>query len=115
MSKVVCFKLINGQEMVGKLNDDAAVLAEYAHLGGVVVLDEALIFNLNVIRGEDGEQRAQISFLPAGITVKGQGPSRVALSTLGLTQIDLDSNYEEGYERALSPIVRPGGGGRIIT
>lgn len=113
MSRVVCFKQLNGQEIVGKLNDSESVRAEYAHIPNVVVLDDALAFHVQVVQAEGGP-KAQVSFNPVSITAKSQGPSRIAFCGSLLVQIELDESYEAGYMQATSSIVVPNGGRLIV-
>lgn len=117
MSKTVTFKLLNGIDIIGKLNEEESAKAEYAHIPNAIILDDALVISIKVIRGENDEARAQVSFEPVTIPVEGQMASRVAISPSSINyQYTPDNAYVDGYHKSLSPIVLPpGGGGKIIA
>ena len=116
MGEVVTFKLLNGMDLIGKLNTSEEVKKEYAHIPNAIILDNAVIIGIHVVKGEDNQPRAQVSFDPVSIPVEGQGAARVALSpTTVAYQYPIESAYSDGYSRATSGIIMPPGGGKIIT
>ena len=116
MSNVVAFKLINGTDVIGTLNTEPSVLAEYAHIPNPVVLDDALVIMARVVSDANNENpRIQVSFEPLAYAIEGQGPARVAFAGATVLQFPVDTAYSEGYQRTVSPIaLPPGGGGKII-
>ena len=115
MGQVVCYKLLNGTEIVGKL--DEAKPGEFPEFDNPVVLDDALVFHMSAVPGPNGQPQMQLSFMPVSPMVKGQGPSRIPLNRSVIVHpIALEDSYEAGYLQATSPIaLPPGGGGKIIT
>ena len=116
MGEVVTFKLLNGIDIIGKLNTSDDAKKGFEHIPNVIVLDDAVVIGINVIRGEDNQARAQVSFDPVSVPVAGQGAARIGLSPNTVAyQYPIESVYEDGYSRATSGIILPPGNGKIIT
>lgn len=118
MGHTVTFKLVNGVDLVGKINTDTDVCAEFAHIPNVIVLDDAVVIGINVMKDEKtGQARAQVGFDPVSIPVEGQGAARIGLNPANIAyQYPLEGVYRDGYIMATSTIqLPPGGGGKIIV
>lgn len=115
MGDIVSFKLLNGIDIIGKLNSDADAKKEFEHIPNAIVLDDAVVIGIQVVKGEDNQARAQVSFDPVSIPVAGQGAARIGLSPTTIAyQYPIESVYESGYRQATSGIiVAPAG--RIVT
>jgi hypothetical protein len=117
MSEVVTFKLINGTDIIGKLNTDADARKGFEHIPNAIILDDAVHIGIQVFKGDDGQAKAQVSFDPVTIPVAGQGASRIALNPATVSfQYPIDGVYENGYLQATTLIqLPPGGGGKLIV
>lgn len=110
MSEVVCYKLTNGQDIVGKFDiEKQEILSNY------LVLEEALLFNIQVVADEQGNKSVHVGFAPVSAVCKGQGAARVELRHDSIfMRVELDPSYEDGYLQVVSPIQLLSTPGRII-
>lgn len=118
MDHILTFKMVTGVDLIGKVNTDPAVTKDYAHIPDAIILDDAVVIGINVMKDEaTGQARAQVGFDPVAIPVEGQGAARIAVNPNSIAyQYPLENVYREGYVMATSTIhLPPGGGGKIIV
>jgi hypothetical protein len=115
---ILTFKMVTGVDLIGKFNTDPDVNKDFAHIPNAIVLDDAVVIGINVMKDEaTGQARAQVGFDPVAIPVEGQGAARIALNPANIAyQYSLEGVYRDGYIMATSTIqLPPGGGGKIIV
>ena len=107
MSEVVCFKLINGAEIVGKINDDKSHVDFIdTFKDNVIYLDDAVFAGVQKMEnGMPGLVFAPITGIGANPT-EGKAPMPFALYRSAiLGQIPLDPEINKMYRESTSGIV----------
>ena len=105
--EIETYQTLSGINIIGKRVTDEAVLAKYAHIPNAIVLDETLVINIQYLADGNGGHKARVDFIPLALAVKGQGPATIAFSASSVIQFEGDDAYKNGYESAISPIIRP--------
>lgn len=105
MSNVVCFKLVTGAEIIGKLTDCFTSAEFVEDMGNVVYLDDAMF--IGIVVGEDQVPRLSLKPITGvGKVIHHQTPClQFALQKSAIVgQFQIDDDVSKMYREATSGI-----------